>query len=213
MAKQPPLKQTASQTIGPFFHYALTPESYGRPGIASGVLANADTAGERVRIEGRVFDGEGRPMPDALVEIWQANAAGRYNHPADDRPAHGRPADGSEEAALDPGFRGFGRLGTDADGAFSFETVKPGPVPGRGNTLQAPHINVILCARGMLDHAFTRIYFSDEAEANGNDPVLSAVEAGRRATLVAERRESDGEIVYRFDIRLQGEAETVFFDA
>jgi protocatechuate 3,4-dioxygenase alpha subunit len=177
------------------------------------VLASADTAGERVRIEGRVFDGEGRPIPDALVEIWQANAAGRYNHPADDRPAHGRPADGSEEAALDPGFRGFGRLGTDADGGFRFETVKPGPVPGRGNTLQAPHINVILCARGMLDHAFTRIYFSDEAEANGNDPVLSAVEAGRRATLVAERRESDGEIVYHFDIRLQGEAETVFFDA
>ena len=208
MAKHPPLKQTASQTIGPFFHYALTPESYGRPGIAGGVLASADTLGERVRIEGRVFDGEGRPMPDALVEIWQANAAGRYNHPADDRPAHGR-----EEAALDPGFRGFGRLGTDADGGFRFETVKPGPVPGRGNTLQAPHINVILCARGMLDHAFTRIYFSDEAEANGNDPVLSAVEAGRRATLVAERRESDGEIVYRFDIRLQGEAETVFFDA
>ena len=208
MAKQPPLKQTASQTIGPFFHYALTPESYGRPGIAGGVLASADTLGERVRIEGRVFDGEGRPMPDALVEIWQANAAGRYNHPPDARSAHGR-----EEAALDPGFRGFGRLGTDADGGFRFETVKPGPVPGRGNTLQAPHINVILCARGMLDHAFTRIYFSDEAEANGNDPVLSAVEAGRRATLVAERRESDGEIVYRFDIRLQGEAETVFFDA
>ncbi len=203
MRKQPPLKQTASQTIGPFFHYALTPEAYGRPGIAGGVLASADTLGERVRIEGRVFDGEGRPMPDALVEIWQANAAGRYNHPADDR----------EEAALDPGFRGFGRLGTDADGGFRFETVKPGPVPGRGNTLQAPHINVILCARGMLDHAFTRIYFSDEAEANGNDPVLSTVEAGRRATLVAERRESAGEIVYRFDIRLQGEAETVFFDA
>ncbi len=208
MAKQTTPKQTASQTIGPFFHYALTPESYGRPGIAGGVLASTDTAGERVRIEGRVFDGEGRPMPDALVEIWQANAAGRYNHPADDRPAHGR-----EEAALDPGFRGFGRLATSADGGFRFETVKPGPVPGRGNTLQAPHINVILCARGMLDHAFTRIYFSDETEANGNDPVLSAVEAGRRATLVAERRESDGEIVYRFDIRLQGEAETVFFDA
>ncbi len=211
-------KQTASQTIGPFFHFALTPESFGRPGIAGGVLVTGDTPGERVRIEGRVFDGAGQPMPDALVEIWQANAAGRYNHPADDRPAHGRPADGrpadgSEEAALDPGFRGFGRLATSADGGFRFETVKPGPVPGRGNTLQAPHINVILCARGMLDHAFTRIYFSDEAEANSNDPVLSAVEAGRRATLVAERRESAGGIVYRFDIRLQGEAETVFFDA
>lgn len=208
MPKQPPLKQTASQTIGPFFHYALTPEPYGRPGIAGGVLTSAETPGERVRIEGQVLDGEGLPMSDAMVEIWQANAAGRYNHPADDRPDHGR-----EEAALDPGFRGFGRLGTDADGAFSFETVKPGPVPGLGNTLQAPHINLILCARGMLDHVFTRIYFSDEAEANGNDPVLSAVEAGRRATLVAERRESAGEIVYRFDIRLQGAAETVFFDA
>ena len=195
-------KQTASQTIGPFFHHALTPEPYGRPGIAGGILAGGDTPGERVRIEGRVLDGEGQPMPDAMVEIWQANAAGRYNHPADDR----------EEATLDPGFRGFGRLGTDADGAFSFETVKPGPVPGRGNTLQAPHINLILFARGMPDHAFTRIYFSDEAEANGTDPVLSAVAAGRRATLVAERRETAGGVVYRFDIRLQGEAETVFFD-
>lgn len=196
-------KQTASQTVGPYFHYALTPEPYGRPGIAGGVLVTGDTPGERVRVEGRVFDGNGQPVPDAMVEIWQANAAGRYNHPAD----------GRGEAALDPGFRGFGRLGTDADGAFRFETVKPGPVPGRGNTLQAPHINLVLFARGMLDHAFTRIYFSDEAEVNGSDPVLSAVEAGRRATLVAARRETPGGVVYRFDIRLQGEAETVFFDA
>ncbi len=142
-------------------------------------------------------------MPDALVEIWQANAAGRYNHPADDR----------EEAALDPEFRGFGRLNTDSDGAFSFETVKPGPVPGRGNTLQAPHINLILFARGMVNHAFTRIYFSDEAGANGTDPVLSAVEPGRRATLIAARRETAGNVVFRFDIHLQGAAETVFFDA
>lgn len=196
-------KQTASQTIGPFFHFALTPESYGRPGIAGGILAGGDTPGEPIRVEGRVLDGAGQPMPDAMVEIWQANAAGRYNHPAD----------GREEAALDPGFPGFGRLGTDADGAFSFETVKPGPVPGRGNTLQAPHINLVLFARGMIVHAFTRIYFSDEAEANGTDPVLSEVEAGRRATLVAAREETPGGAVYRFDIRLQGEAETVFFDA
>ncbi len=196
-------KQTASQTIGPFFHYALTPETYGRPGIAGGVLVTGATPGEQVRIAGRVLDGVGQPMPDAMVEIWQTNAAGRYNHPADDR----------EEAALDPEFRGFGRLNTDSDGAFSFETVKPGPVPGRGNTLQAPHINLILFARGMVNHAFTRIYFSDEAEANGNDSVLSSVEAGRRVTLVAERHESAGAVVYRFDIRLQGEAETVFFDA
>ncbi len=196
-------KQTASQTIGPFFHYALTPEAYGRPGIAGGVLAAGDTPGERVRVAGRVLDGAGQPMPDALVEIWQANAAGRYNHPADDR----------EEAALDPGFRGFGRLNTDSDGVFSFETVKPGPVPGRGNTLQAPHVNLILFARGMVNHAFTRIYFSDEAEANGTDPVQSAIEPGRRATLIAARRETAGNVVYRFDIHLQGAAETVFFDA
>jgi protocatechuate 3,4-dioxygenase alpha subunit len=196
-------KQTASQTVGPYFHYALTPEPYGRPGIAGGVLVSGDTPGERVRVEGRVLDGAGQPMPDAMVEIWQANAAGRYNHPADRR----------EEAVLDPGFRGFGRLGTDAQGAFSFETVKPGPVPGRGNTLQAPHINLVLFARGMLDHAFTRIYFSDEAEANADDPVLSAVEEARRGTLVAARQETPGGTVYRFDIRLQGEAETVFFDA
>ena len=195
-------KQTASQTIGPFFHYALTPEAYGRPGIAGGVLVTGATPGEQVRIAGRVLDGVGQPMPDAMVEIWQTNAAGRYNHPADDR----------EEAALDPEFRGFGRLNTDSDGAFSFETVKPGPVPGRGNTLQAPHINLILFARGMVNHAFTRIYFSDEAEANGTDPVLSAIEQGRRATLIAARRETAGNVVYRFDIHLQGAAETVFFD-
>lgn len=203
MAKRSAHKQTASQTVGPYFHYALTPEPYGRPGLAGGVLVTGDTPGERIRVEGRVFDGEGQPVTDAMVEIWQANAAGRYNHPAD----------GRDEVALDPGFRGFGRVATEADGTFRFDTVKPGAVPGRGNTLQAPHINLILFARGMLDHAFTRVYFADEAKANGNDPVLSSVEAARRGTLVADRHETPGGIVYRFDIRLQGEAETVFFDA
>lgn len=196
-------KQTASQTVGPYFAYGLTPEAHGRPGIAGNVLVTDETEGERIRIEGRVLDGEGQPVTDAMVEIWQANAHGRYNHPHDTR----------DEVALDPRFTGFGRVGTDDNGVFRFETVKPGPVPGRGNTLQAPHISVILFARGMLDHAYTRIYFSDEAQANETDPVLSAVEAARRATLIAERQETPAGVVYRFDIRLQGDSETVFFDA
>ena len=160
-------KQTASQTVGPFFLYGLTPEladGIRYTGYTANVLATADTAGEHIVVEGRVLDGEGDPVPDSMVEIWQANAAGRYRHEEDDR----------ADVPLDDNFRGFGRTGTDRDGAFRFHTVKPGPVPGLGNAWQAPHIVVCVFARGMLSHAYTRLYFSDEAEANAADPVLGS---------------------------------------
>lgn len=186
------LKQTAAQTIGPFFAYCLVPESFGHKGIAGPVLHGPGVAGEKIRIEGRLFDGAGAPIADALVEIWQADAEGRYASAPGGR-----------------GFTGFGRAGTDATGQFTFETIKPGAVPGRGNAWQAPHIGLIVMARGMLTHVFTRLYFADEADANGQDPVLNRVPAARRRTLIAARG-VDG--AYRFDIHLQGENETVFFD-
>jgi len=196
-------KQSASQTIGPYFAYCLTPEPWGKEGITSNQLAAADTAGEHIRILGRMLDGVGAPVGDALVELWQANAAGRYRHPADDR----------AEVPLDDGFTGFGRCMTDDEGGFSFLTVKPGRVPGRGNQVQAPHVSLILQARGMQSHVFTRFYFADEAEANAEDPVLNTVDEARRGTLIAAREDSSGVPVYRLDIVLQGDHETVFFDA
>jgi protocatechuate 3,4-dioxygenase alpha subunit len=186
---------SSSQTIGPFFSDALLREDCRR-----NVLAAPETAGERIRIEGRLYDGDGQPVPDAMVEIWQANAHGRYNHPLDQR-----------EAPLDPAFSGFGRSGTDESGLFWFETVKPGPVPFDSRTDQAPHISVTVFARGMLNHATTRLYFEDEA-ANATDPVLARVPHARRATLLARRQGGDGTAVYRWDIVLQGEHETVFFN-
>ncbi len=192
-------KQTPSQTVGPYFAYGLTPEQYGYTfsSIAGGVLTAEAGDGERIRIEGRVLDGAGEAVGDAMVEIWQADGQGRYAHPADPRSSNAR-------------FRGFGRVGTgtDPEQRFVFETVKPG-APDDG---QAPHINLVLFLRGLLSHAFTRIYFSDEAEANDADPVLATVPAERRATLIAERDEAGDTPLYRFDIRLQGDRETVFFD-
>ena len=192
-------KQTPSQTVGPYFAYGLTPEPYGYAfsGIAGGVLTAEDGDGERIRIEGRVLDGAGAAVGDAMVEIWQADGQGRYAHPADPRSSNAR-------------FRGFGRVGTGTDPAqrFVFETVKPGPL-GDG---QAPHVNLVLFLRGLLSHAYTRIYFADEAEANETDPVLAAVPPERRATLIAAREDSGGVPLYRFDIHLQGDRETVFFD-
>lgn len=186
---------TGSQTVGPFFGPALL-----REGARRHVLTQPETAGERIRIEGRVLDGDGEPVPDALVEIWQANAHGRYNHPADQGPA-----------ALDPSFIGFGRSGTDEEGHYWFETVKPGCVAFDEKQMQAPHICVTVFSRGLLNHAVTRLYFEDEP-ANAEDPVLQHVPAERRATLLA-RRESAGEtIVYRLDIIMQGANETAFFN-
>jgi protocatechuate 3,4-dioxygenase alpha subunit len=165
------------------------------------VLANNATQGQRIRIEGSVFDGDGKPVPDAMVEIWQANSHGRYNHPDD-----------KQEKPLDASFSGWGRSGTDENCLFAFETIKPGPVPGVENTVQAPHINVIVFARGMLLHAYTRIYFADEP-ANASDPVLQSIKSEkRRQTLLAIPGTQNGKTVYRFDIHLQGENETVFFD-
>ena len=187
-------EQTPSQTVGPFFHIALI------TGEESD-LVTPQAAGERIIVQGRVLDGDGEGVLDALVEIWQADANGIYNHPADPR---------REQA--DEAFRGFGRSDTVEEGAYRFKTIKPGPVPAEGGQMQAPHINVRVFARGMLIHTVTRLYFPDE-ETNENDPVLNRVDPGRRRTLIARREEADGLPCYRFDIRLQGEQETVFFDA
>ncbi len=186
---------TSSQTVGPFFSPALLREDARR-----NVLTQPETAGERMRIEGRVLDGDGVPVPDALVEIWQANAHGRYHHPADAGPA-----------ALDPSFLGSGRSGTAEDGSYWFETVKPGPVAFDGERLQAPHICVTVFARGLLNHLVTRLYFEDEP-ANALDPVLQCVPEDRRATLLARREPGGAMAVYHFDIVLQGAGETAFFN-
>jgi protocatechuate 3,4-dioxygenase alpha subunit len=191
-------RQTPSQTVGPFFSFGLAPEQYGYAfrSIAGSVLTDDSTPGARIRIEGRVYDAEANPLSDALIEIWQADADGRYAHAADPR---------SSNAA----FKGFGRTGTgtDPDSRFIFDTVMPGTVAG-----QAPHINVIVLARGMLNHLYTRLYFEDQAQANARDPVLLSVPPERRPTLLARRDGAAAPATYRFDIRLQGEGETVFFD-
>ena len=193
-------RQTPSQTVGPFFAFALTSEQYGYEfaSIAAGGLVAGETPGQRIRIEGRVFDGEGEVIPDAMIEVWQADEQGRYAHPADPRGSN-------------VGFKGFGRMGTgtDAQSRFIFDTIKPGSVDGQ----QAPHINVVVFMRGLPLHAFTRLYFSDEAAANARDPVLATVPAERRQTLIALRDSSAAGAVYRFDIHMQGAQETVFFDA
>ena len=184
------LAQTPSQTVGPFFAHALTPADPEPKCVADNWLAEESTLGTPIRIEGRMLDGAAGPVPDGMIEIWQADHRGAF-------------ADGLA------GFRGFGRAGTDAAGRYAFLTIKPGSIaPGH-----APHVSVAVFARGMLNHAYTRIYFSDEEGANAADPVLMAVDAERRATLVATRRAGDGALTYDFTIRLQGEGETVFFDA
>jgi protocatechuate 3,4-dioxygenase alpha subunit len=183
---------TPSQTVGPFFHDALLGEE--RSGLVPPDHPRA------VRIEGTVYDGTGEPVPDAMVEIWQANEVGRYADPTDDR----------GELARDPEtFSGFGRSGTDADGRFSFLTVKPGPVPGPDGSSQAPHIMVSVFARGLLKRLVTRIYFPGESESNARDPVLSSLDDPQlRKTLVA----SDEGGLLRFDVHLQGDNQTAFFE-
>ena len=184
------LPPTASQTVGPYFGFALLD-------VFGGELARLDAPGA-IRIRGRVLDGAGEPVPDAMLELWQANPAGRYAHPADTR----------ADLPLDEGFSGFGRCGTDPEGWFEFVTLKPGPVPGPDGRPQAPHIDVSVFARGLLKRLVTRIYFPDEEAANGADPVLSSIpDADARETLVAQQE--DGFL--RFDVRLQGDRETVFF--
>jgi len=181
---------TPFQTLGPFFDFGLV--------ISDGdVVAKPESTGRHIVIEGTVRDGQGNVLPDALVEVWQANAAGKYRHPADrqDRP-------------LDPAFDGFGRVATNEAGAFAFKTIVPGRVPGPDDTLQAPHLAIGFLARGVLTRLVTRLYFEDEP-SNAEDAVLSLVPIERRATLLAKRIGADR---YRFDIVLQGPGETVFFD-
>jgi len=187
------LVPTPSQTVGPFFHLGLA-----RPDWNDLTLGNP--SGERIVIEGRMLDGDGAPIPDAMIELWQANAVGRYNHPDD--PQADKP--------LDPAFRGFGRAATDAEGRYRFITIRPGPVPGRGNALQAPHLNLAVFARGMLKHLYTRLYFADEPQ-NQNDSLLSSIDdSTARQTLIATPTEAPA--TYHFDIVLQGTGETVFLD-
>jgi protocatechuate 3,4-dioxygenase alpha subunit len=188
---------TASQTVGPFFHFGLARDE------ALGQVASAETAGERIRLRIRVIDGDGVPLPDALIELYQADADGRYAQPP---------------------FSGFGRLATDQNGVCSFETIKPGPVSdGRGG-LQASHINLCLFARGLLRHVYTRIYFDGDSRLT-SDPILALVPVSRRPTLIARLETNDAasfdahapsgearELTWDFLIRLQGEHETVFFD-
>jgi protocatechuate 3,4-dioxygenase alpha subunit len=188
------LRQTPSQTVGPFFSRALLHEGWND-------LTTRGAAGQIIVITGRVLDGAGAPVPDALLEIWQANAAGRYDHPDDTR-----------DTLLDRHFSGFGRAGTDAQGRFRFRTIKPGPVPGAEGSMQAPHINVSVFARGLLKRLVTRIYFPDEP-LNAHDPVLALLpDAARRTTLIAQPGEGESKLDLRFDIVLQGDHETVFFD-
>ena len=178
-------------------HFALD-----RPDWAD--LTKKGTKGRKIHVQGRVLDGDGKPCIDAFLELWQANAAGRYAHPDD-----------AQDKPLDPKFVGFGRVLTDAKGQYRVTTVVPGPVPGRGNTLQAPHIAVNVFARGLLKHVATRIYFADQAEANAADSVLGLIDdPARRDTLLAKpgKPGKDKVPVYRFDIVLQGKGETVFFD-
>jgi protocatechuate 3,4-dioxygenase alpha subunit len=189
---------TPSQTIGPFFHFSLTPTDYDFRGIIGDNLITPDAVGEPIRIVGKLRDGAGDPVRDAMIEIWQADGAGRYP---------------GSDAGVNMSFKGFGRAATSKEGAFGFSTVKPGAVPGPVGRPQAPHINVGVFARGMLKRLFTRIYFDGEPD-NQADAVLALVPADRQATLIARRDGiSDGLPLFVFDIRLQGNNETVFFEA
>jgi protocatechuate 3,4-dioxygenase, alpha subunit len=190
------LQMTASQTIGPYLHI-------GTDWLNTATLAGAEIAGEHIVLQGRLLDGDGMPVSDGLVELWQANSHGKYAHPEDRR-----------DLPLEAGFRGFGRVPTDGDGFFRFSTIKPGRVPGPDHTLQAPHIAVQVFARGLLKQLVTRVYFPDEP-ANADDPVLALVPAERRTTLIARRAAQEN--VLEWDIVLQAGAnghadETVFFN-
>jgi len=187
------MKCLPSQTIGPFYHFGLTSNS------ALGCLVRPDAKGKHIRVCFHLMDGDGIPVPDGMIEIWQADAAGKYDHPAD-----------SQEQAADPAFCGFGRLSTDAAGVCCFDTVYPGRVPdGRGGC-QAPHLNISVFARGLLGRLCTRVYFQGDP-ALAEDPVLALVPPERRDTLIACRASGEGE-QWSLEIHLQGEQETVFFD-
>jgi protocatechuate 3,4-dioxygenase alpha subunit len=185
------LQATTSQTVGPFFTIGLTR-------LQKNDLVGTGVSGEKITIAGRVLDGEGKTVPDALLEIWQANSHGKYAHPED-----------RQNKPLEPGFQGFGRVGVDEHGGFQFATIKPGPVPGPDGKLQAPHIAVTVFARGLLLQLVTRIYFPDEP-ANAGDYVLNLVAPARRGTLIARKTAVAGAL--EWNVILQGTDETVFFD-
>ena len=185
------LRETASQTAGPYVHIGLAPGAAGFDIYKQELghdIAGPNAKGERIRVEGVVIDGMGAPIKDVLLEVWQANADGHYAHPEGGGP-------------VEDGFRGWGRVITDFEtGEWAFETVKPGPVPGRRGTTQAPHLNLWVVARGINVGLNTRMYFDDEAEANASDPTLNVIEwENRRGTLIAQRETRDGVVVYRFE--------------
>lgn len=196
------LKESPSQTAGPYVHIGCTPNFAGIGGVyetdLGASMVNDRTLGERITVRGHVIDGAGLPLKDALVEIWQADAAGLYNSPSELR------------GSADPNFTGWGRCPTGAeDGLFTFETIKPGRVPHPDGRMMAPHITVWIVARGINVGLHTRLYFADEAQANAEDPLLNRIKhRDRVATLIASREGS----VYTFDIHLQGDGETVFLD-
>jgi protocatechuate 3,4-dioxygenase alpha subunit len=199
---------TPSQTVGPFFAYGLTPKGrnqwdpngqYSWKETVGDNLITADASGMRIRIEGRITDGDGVAINDAMIEIWQADSQGRYSHSRGEQP---RP---------NAKFTGFGRSATDKDGVYGFDTIKPGAVPGPSGKPLSPHIVVCIFSRGMLRQIYTRLYFSDEG-ANATDPILTLVPADRRGTLIAHKQAGEGVPTYRFDIRVQGDNETVFFN-
>lgn len=187
-----PVCASTSQTVGPFFHLGLSMLNVSE-------VAGPNVRGEHITLEGVVLDGNRDPVPDAMVEIWQANADGKYAHEAD-----------TQDKPIDPDFRGYGRVATSSDGSFRFQTIRPGRVAGPQGKLQAPHIEVCVFMRGLLKQLITRIYFEGDP-ANLDDFVLNLVEPGRRATFMA-RKVGDGASIYRWNILLQGENETVFFD-
>lgn len=200
------LNETPSQTGGPYVHIGLLPKQAGIEVFAENFdnnLLKQQPQGEQIRIEGRVYDGLGLPLRDVLLEIWQADAQGIYPSAAD-----------PQAQLADAHFQGWGRAGADFDsGIWHFNTIKPGAVAGAQGTRQAPHINVIIFARGINLGLHTRLYFEDEAEANRQDPILNSIEwAPRRQTLIATRQQGPGAAVYHFDIYIQGDRETVFFD-
>lgn len=185
------LQASTSQTVGPFFIIGCT-------WLNRSEIAGEGVAGERVTIEGRVVDGDGNAVPDALLEIWQANSQGKYAHPDD-----------TQNKEIEPNFQGFGRIPTDDAGKFRFTTIKPGPVPGPDGKPQAPHLAVSVFARGLLRRIVTRIYFPDES-GNSEDYVLNLVEPERRGTLIAKKAATPG--LLEWNVVLQGDGETVFFD-
>ena len=182
---------TTSQTVGPYFSIGLTR-------LRKADLVGSGVSGEKITISGRVIDGEGKPVPDAMLEIWQANSHGKYAHPED-----------AQNKPIEAGFQGYGRVGVDENGRFLFTTVKPGTVPGPNGTMQAPHIAVSVFARGLLLRLVTRIYFPEEA-ANADDHVLNLIEPSRRGTLIARKTAVAGAL--EWNVILQGTDETVFFD-